>query len=67
MDSWAACAVPRALRCEPQRRAQHIELYDNKVDEYQMHNVVNETSDEVVADLHSQLDVWFNCQGASCV
>lgn len=55
------------MRCEPQRRAQHIELYDNKADEYQMHNLVNETSDEVVADLHSQLDVWFNCQGASCV
>jgi N-acetylglucosamine-6-sulfatase len=45
---------------------QHYELYDVSKDPYQMNNIYMETSGEVKASLHAQLQEYYHCKGESC-
>jgi N-acetylglucosamine-6-sulfatase len=45
---------------------QHIELYDNAADEYQMKSLAGEWSAAALLDLHDKLVAWFECKDVTC-
>jgi|TARA_B110000208_G_scaffold168779_1_gene209133 N-acetylglucosamine-6-sulfatase len=45
---------------------QHIELYDNTADEYQMKSLAKVWAPAVLLDLHNKLQTWFECHGDTC-
>merc|ERR1712137_780286 len=51
---------------EPAYGLQHIELYDQNADKYQMRNIYGEASDETKLWLHETLSSYFKCSDKSC-
>jgi hypothetical protein len=45
---------------------QHVELYDNKADEYQMKSLAKVWDAGMLLDLHEKLNAWFTCRGETC-
>jgi hypothetical protein len=43
-----------------------VELYDQRLDPYQQHNIIDSASPALKSELHSRLRRAFECSGASC-
>lgn len=44
----------------------HYELYDMRVDEFQLHNIYSEASPGLLAELHASILKMYACKGAEC-
>lgn len=64
--NWNYVEYDRSFQFKDGDALQHIELYDQDADKYQMTNIYESASEETKRWLHDTLSAYFKCSGDSC-